>query len=41
MRGITAACAPLSLELSDPAPLSSELTEAWLAAGAKPPRVAP
>jgi len=41
MRGITAACAPLSLELTDPKPLSSELTEAWLAAGAKPPRVAP
>ena len=40
MRGITAACAPLSLEFTDPAPLSPEVETAWLAAGAKAPRVA-
>ncbi len=40
MRGITAACAPLPLELTDPAPLSSEVASAWIAAGAEPPLVA-
>ena len=41
MTGITAACAPLALELTDDAPLAPALLSAWRAAGAAPPKVAP
>ncbi|MCH2107087.1 MAG: hypothetical protein MK291_10640, partial [Planctomycetes bacterium] len=40
MPGITAACAPLQVELTDPAPLDPLVTSAWRAARATPPRVA-